>query len=111
MEGREPVEVTEYEYDDAGRMVRSTTIREPEWTEQDTAEVFALAAHRATLCPCCGLPKAMVQVHEQDLPEIVVESKTCWARKKQLKEQAALGKKKISEEALHSLQWSIRVKE
>lgn len=70
-----------------------------------------MAVYRATLCPCCGLPKAKVQVHEEELPELVVEKKTCWARKKLSQEQAALEKnKKISDEAKRSLQWSIRVK-
>jgi hypothetical protein len=31
------------------------TTREPSWTEQDRAELLALALYRAWLCPCgCG---------------------------------------------------------
>lgn len=93
-------------------MVRSTTTREAEWTEQDLAEVSALAAYRATLCPCCGLPKSMVQVHERDIPKFVVTPKTCWARKTMSQAQLAVeNDKKISDAHKRSLQWSITVKE
>lgn len=35
--GREPAEVTSFEYDDDGRMVRAVTVREPEYTFLDRA--------------------------------------------------------------------------
>ncbi len=42
-------------YDDAGRLVRSTTMRDAEWTDQDRTEMLALAEYRASLCPNgCG---------------------------------------------------------
>jgi hypothetical protein len=42
-------------YDRRGRLARSVTTRESEWTEQDRAELLALALYRAQLCPCgCG---------------------------------------------------------
>jgi hypothetical protein len=54
LDGREPEQITEHEYD-GDRLVRSVTVREPEWTDQDRAEVLALALYRATRCPCgCG---------------------------------------------------------
>jgi len=48
--------VTEYEYDEAGRLLRSVTTREPEWSEEDAAWMLALAAYRRGLCPLCGRP-------------------------------------------------------
>lgn len=48
--------MTEYEYDEDGRLIRAVTTRESEWTEQDRAEMFALDLYRYDLlCPCgCG---------------------------------------------------------
>lgn len=37
-------------------MIRSVTTAEPRFTEQDRAELFALAAHREGLCPLCHRP-------------------------------------------------------
>lgn len=37
-------------------LVRSTTTREPAYTEQDRAELLALAVYRQGLCPHCGGP-------------------------------------------------------
>lgn len=48
--------MTEYEYDDAGRLVRSVTATEPEWDEQERAWMLALASYEAALCPNCGRP-------------------------------------------------------
>lgn len=56
LHGREPRQVTTYEYDDTGRLVRSVTVREPEWTERDLAEATALLALEAETCPGCGQP-------------------------------------------------------
>lgn len=54
--GWEPAESTEYEYDEAGRLIRSVTTREPEWDEQERAWMLALAEHESRLCPLCGRP-------------------------------------------------------
>lgn len=56
LDGWEPAETTTYDYDDAGRLVRSVTVREPEWSEQDRAWMLALVGYRASLCPTCGGP-------------------------------------------------------
>lgn len=93
-------------------MVRSTTTREPLWTEQDLAELVALAQYRATLCDCCGLPKRMTQVHERDIPRFVVGRKTCWARKTLNQAQGVVeADKQLSDAYKRSQQWSITVKE
>ncbi len=55
-DGREPAEITTHEYDGAGRLVRSVTVREPLYTDQDRAELEALAMYRDRLCPRCGRP-------------------------------------------------------
>jgi len=43
---------TTYEYDDAGRLVRS--VQEPAWTDRDRALMLALVYYRNTRCPNCG---------------------------------------------------------
>ncbi|MFC3504802.1 hypothetical protein ACFOOK_28075 [Micromonospora krabiensis] len=72
LDGWEPAETTVYEYD-AGRLVRSVTVREPEWSEQDRAWMAALVGYRASLCPCgCGHPAEQTQAHESDGRTFVV---------------------------------------
>jgi hypothetical protein len=79
VDGREPVETTEFEYADEPRpvgwwwrlwpwrrrvLVRAVTVREPLWTEQDRAELLALAEYRAGMCPVCGGPLDECTSHE-----------------------------------------------
>jgi hypothetical protein len=47
---------TTYEYDDAGLLVRSVTVSEPDWTEADRGLVLALLEERAGACGSCGHP-------------------------------------------------------
>lgn len=54
--GDPAVSETVHEYDVAGRLVRSTTTAEPDWTEYDRGLALALAAERAETCPSCGHP-------------------------------------------------------
>lgn len=42
-------------------MLRAVTTRQPEWTEQDQAELLALAEYRESLCPYCRRPTADCQ--------------------------------------------------
>lgn len=80
-----------YEYDDAGRVVRSVTTREAEWTEQDRAELLALAVYRAGLCPCgCGHRYADTTSPEATGPRFVASRVTCRARLTLLETQAAV---------------------
>jgi hypothetical protein len=87
------------------------TTREPEWTEQDFAEVLALAEYRDSLCSCCGLPKASVLVHERDAPNFVVSKRYCLARRTLAESQAAFFKQheKNPKPEHNALQWSIRI--
>lgn len=42
LSGWEPVEVTRYEYDDAGRLLAAVTHREPEWSRADVEAMLAV---------------------------------------------------------------------
>lgn len=111
MEGREPVEVTEYVRDAAGRVVRATTTREPLWTEQDTAEMLALVEYRDGLCDCCGLPKAVTQVDERVAPRFVVSKKYCLARRTLIESQVAFTDNgKDLKPAYQALRWSVQAR-
>lgn len=74
MAGEEPTEVTEYEYDKHGRLVRSVTTRGPEWTAEDRAMVFAFLDYEHLVCNGCGgfLPETTDKASEgqyvADLP-------------------------------------------
>jgi YD repeat-containing protein len=48
--------VTEYEYDSAGRMARSVTTWDPEWTDEDRGWAIAFIRDEATRCGGCGQP-------------------------------------------------------
>lgn len=55
MNGWEPAEVTSYEYDDAGRLVRTVTVREAEWTRDEVALFVAARRVEADMGPH-GIP-------------------------------------------------------
>lgn len=90
MDGREPAEVTEHEYDAGGRLVRSVTIREPEFTEQDRGELLALAVYREGLCPLCGRPLEVCTSHEETGPEFTANFTACRATLAIIEQQRAL---------------------
>lgn len=56
MWGWEPKRTTTYEHDDAGRLVRSVEVTEPEWDAESYALLAALADYQADLCPRCSEP-------------------------------------------------------
>lgn len=68
--------MTEHEYE-RGRLVRSVTTREPRWTEQDRAELIALALYRESLCPRCGRPLDVCTSDEETGPQFEVSESTC----------------------------------
>lgn len=63
------------------------TTREPEWTEQDRAEILALAHYRDSLCPLCGLELSVCTSHEDDGPEFTVRRRRCRATDTKLAQQ------------------------
>lgn len=72
---------TRYHYDRRNRLIRSVTSREPEWTEEDRAEILALRLFRAQYCPCgCGQKYADTTSPEETGPQFVVERTVCRAR-------------------------------
>lgn len=54
--GWEPRVVTRYERDDAGHLLRSVTVTEPEWDDEQRQVALALAEVEADECPGCGHP-------------------------------------------------------
>lgn len=73
------METTTHEYED-GLLVRSVTAREPEWTEDDRAWMFALSLYRSQQCPLHGGPLSECTSTEEDGPEFVVRRKRCRAQ-------------------------------
>lgn len=66
------------------------TTREPEWTEQDRAEVLALALYRAEYCPCgCGQRYEDTTSPEETGPQFVATRVVCRARLALLEAQKA----------------------
>ncbi|GHJ11220.1 hypothetical protein TPA0907_55870 [Micromonospora humidisoli] len=88
--GWEPVTVTEYEYDEAGRLVRSWSQPESEWDQPQRAWVAALAAFRGELCPCgCGQRWVDTTSPEEGGPQFAAERVVCRARLALLEAQQA----------------------
>ena len=52
--GRQLTSVTEYEYDDAGRLIRCATTHEAPWTDEDRDLLLALAEEERGECHGCG---------------------------------------------------------
>ena len=100
---------TRHVYDRRGRLIRSVTTREPEWTELDQAEVLALAEYRASLCPCgCGFPAADTTAPEATGPVFVVGRSTCNARLALLEAQRGADAGKPASPNAPARLWTIR---
>jgi hypothetical protein len=54
LNGWEPAQATDYEYDGDGRLLRAVTRREPEWDDEQRASMLALHAYQSSLCGGCG---------------------------------------------------------
>lgn len=79
LEGWEPRTVTEYEYDQAGRLVRSVTTREPEWDDEQRAVMLALHQCRALTCTGCGGWLPDTTAHERYVVEPPTRCHRCTA--------------------------------
>lgn len=57
-------------HDEAGRLIRSITTREPEWSDEERGWMLALAYRRAGLCPRCRdeLETTASPLHDTDDP-------------------------------------------
>lgn len=89
-EGREPATETRYFYDRRGRLTRSVTTREPQWTDQDRTELLALAEYRDTLCPNgCGQPISESTSNADTGPQYNISRTTCRACAAVLEEKRA----------------------
>jgi hypothetical protein len=84
------VTVTEYEYDDQGRLVRSWSQPESEWDQQQQAWMEALAAYRGERCPCgCGQRYVDTTSAEETGPQFEAGRVVCRARLALLEAQKA----------------------
>jgi hypothetical protein len=77
--GEEPGEITEYEYDESGRLARSVTIRVPEWDDEQRGWMLALAVYRARLCPQCGRPLSVCTDPDSESEWLVPPARRCYA--------------------------------
>jgi hypothetical protein len=55
------------------------TTREPRYSEQDRAELLALAMYRDGLCPLCGQPVRVCTSHEENGPAFEASYTVCRA--------------------------------
>ena len=65
------------------------TTREPLWTEQDRAELIALAIYREGLCPRCGRPLEVCTAPEAESRGFDVTWQVCGATRALLERQRA----------------------
>lgn len=66
------------------------TTREPLFTEQDRAELLALALYREGLCPLCGRPQRICTSHEEQGPDFTATYTACRATLALLEQQRAI---------------------
>jgi hypothetical protein len=58
LEGWTPKQVTTYEHDDEGRLIKSVTVAESEWDDRERSWMLALQHYELTLCRRCNTPLA-----------------------------------------------------
>ncbi len=85
------------------------TVREPAWTDQDRAEILALAVHREQLCPCgCGQAYADVTSPESDGPQFTASRVVCRARLALAEQQRAVAESTTADKTITAaLVWSV----
>lgn len=98
-------------HDRRGRLVRSTTVAEPEWTEQDRAEILALGLYRSWLCPCgCGHLSEDTTSHEERGPQFTADRTVCRARLALIEAQRALDDGKQPSATAAARLWHVQMK-
>ena len=99
-----------YVHDRRGRLVRSIMRSEPRYTEQDRAELIALALYRDGLCHLCGRPLDVCTAPEETGPQYEVTWRTCGATRTLLEQQrATYGDKPHPNRAAHL--WGTKIRE
>lgn len=83
LDGWEPVTVSEHEYDDAGRLLRTVTRREPEWDDEQRAWMDAWLLYKSGVHEACGhyLPDSTATEAEDGyVAELPIRCHACTAR-------------------------------
>lgn len=79
--GTRPTTTTTYEYED-GRVVRTVTVADPDWTDLDRRAALALAQYEQDLCGGCGQPMSETTKADNDgryVPMAAVRCHFCTA--------------------------------
>lgn len=105
--GWEPGEVTTFEWDDDGRMIRAVTVREPEFSEWD--RMLLLADHREahTVRGRHGVPMVEALDPKNQFAFEVPLPSVDWAQKK-LNEAQEKYKKAYPSADMDSLHWEVK---
>lgn len=104
--GWEPGEVTSFEYDDTGRVVRAVTVREPEFSAWDRALLLADVAASKVPRGAHGLPLSETSAAENQFAYEVPEPRMDWAQKALDDAQEAF-KKKNPKASMSALMWKV----
>jgi len=104
--GWEPGEVTTFEWDGAGRLVRAVTVREAEFSEVDVAMLLAEFERANVLRGRHGRPMSEATAPENQFAYDVPPPTTDWAQKK-LKEAQEAFKKSWPQADMDSLLWLV----
>ena len=110
MLGWEPGEVTTFEYDDDGRMIRAVTVREAEFSDWDRA---ALLADRARdLAPRSRTGILMSEATDRkNFGRFVVPPPATDLAKKALREAQDEWKEQYGEKSLEDLVWRVELED
>lgn len=106
MLGWEPAEVTTYERDEAGAIVRAITVREPEFNSWDRAVLLADVAASKVPRGAHGLPLSETTDPANQFAYEVPNPVMDWAQKA-LDDQQALYKKQHPNSPMGGLLWKV----
>lgn len=87
------------------------TTREPRWTEQDRAELLALAMYRDGLCPLCGRPLRICTTPEESGPQYEVIWQVCGATRTKLEYQRGVYTADAKHPNREAHVWGTRIRE
>lgn len=104
--GWEPGEVTTYEYDDGGRLIRSTTVHEAEFSAWDRAVLLADVAASKVPRGRHGLPLHETTDPDNQFAYEVLPPRMDWAQKA-LDEFQEAYKKANPKASLGALMWKV----